>query len=130
VCRLTPNDRCCPSPDSKTEHCFYLQLASLKQWLIHCSGGLQLVYKQDGMTARGQRDSLLSISSSGVVNTREGEKLFKLQNNVGTRTNGSELAMNKCELEIRRILLTLSTVRLGNSLPIGGKKPNWVQDGT
>lgn len=75
---------------------------------------------------RGQRDSLLSGSSLGVVNTREGEKLFKLQNNVGTRTNGSELAMNKCKLEIRRIFLTLSTVRLGNSLLIGSKKPNRV----
>lgn len=84
------------------------------------------MYKQGGMTARGQRDSLLSVSSFGLVNTREGEKLFKLQNNVGTRTNGSELAMNKCKLEIRRIFLTLSTVSLGNSLLIGGKKPNWV----
>lgn len=84
------------------------------------------MYKQGGMTVRGQRDSLLSGSSLGVVNTREGENLFKLQNNVGTRTNGSELAMNKCKLEIRRIFLTLSTVRLGNSLLIGGKKPNWV----
>lgn len=79
------------------------------------------MYKQGGMTVRGQRDSLLSGSSLGVVNTREGEKLFKLQNNVGTRTNGSELAMNKCKLEIRRIFLTLSTVRLGNSLLIGAR---------
>lgn len=88
--------------------------------------GSELIHKQDGMAVRGQRDSLLSISSLGVVNPRGGEKLFKLQNNVGTRTNGSELAMNKCKLEIRRIFLTLSTVRLGNSLPVGGKKPNWV----
>lgn len=84
------------------------------------------MYKQGGMTVRGQRDSLLSVSSLGVVNTREGEKLFKLQNNVGTRTNGSELAMNKCKLEIRRIFLGLSTVKLGNSLLIGGKEPNWI----
>lgn len=115
-----------PIPDSKAELCCYLQLTFLKQKPIHCLQGLQLMYKQDGTTVRGQRDSLLSISSLGVVNTREGEKLFKLQNNVGTRTNGSELAMNKCKLEIRRIFLTLSTVRLGNSLPIGGKKLNWV----
>ncbi|CAM5111945.1 unnamed protein product [Natator depressus] len=35
------------------------------------------------------------------INTREGEELFKLSNNVDTRTNGYKLAIRKFRLEIR-----------------------------
>lgn len=44
------------------------------------------------------------------VNTREGKKLFKLKNNVGIRTNGSTVTMNKFRLEIKTFV-TIGAVR-------------------
>lgn len=37
--------------------------------------------------------------------SKQGEGLFKLQNNAGMRTNGYRLAMHKYKVEIRRIIL-------------------------
>lgn len=39
-----------------------------------------------------------------MVNSRHGKELFTLVDNVGTRTNGCNLAMNKFRLEAREIL--------------------------
>lgn len=50
----------------------------------------------------------------GRVNTRE--ELFKLKGNVGTRTNGYELAMNK--MEIRGRFVTKRTLKFSNNLSI------------
>lgn len=50
------------------------------------------------------------------VNTRE--ELFKLKGNVGTRTNGNELAMNKFKMEIRRRFISIRTLKFSNHLPI------------
>lgn len=52
----------------------------------------------------------------GRVNTRE--ELFKLKDNVGTRTNGNEQAVNKFKMEIRRRFVTTRTLKFSNSLPI------------
>lgn len=53
------------------------------------------------------------------INTSESlGKLFKLKDNVGTRTNGYTLAMNKFKLKIRR---TSRGMRLWKSFPTGGK---------
>lgn len=52
----------------------------------------------------------------GRVNTRE--ELFKLKGNVGMRTNGNELAVNKFKMEIRRRFITTRTLKFSNNLPI------------
>lgn len=56
----------------------------------------------------------------------EGEELFKLMDNVGTRTSGYKLAMDKNRLEIRRFL-TIRGTRYRISLlvrVVGGKQPS------
>lgn len=52
------------------------------------------------------------------INTGEGQKLFKMKNNVGTRTVGYELITNKFRLQIRRRFLRLKVWRLSNNLAI------------
>lgn len=44
---------------------------------------------------------MLSINTSRNT-IREETELFKLKDNIGTRTNGYKLAMNKLRLKIRR----------------------------
>lgn len=41
------------------------------------------------------RDMLILYKHVKGINVKEGEELFKLKNNVGTRANGYKLAMNK-----------------------------------
>lgn len=45
---------------------------------------------------------MLSINTSRDT-IREETELFKLKDNIGTRTNGYKLAMNKLRLKIRRM---------------------------
>lgn len=40
----------------------------------------------------------------------EGTDLFKLRNNVGTRTNRYRLTLKNLGLDVKRILLTINTV--------------------
>lgn len=46
------------------------------------------------------------------VNIREGQELLKLKDNVGTKTKGYKLTLNKLSLEIRRGFLILRGVGL------------------
>lgn len=55
------------------------------------------------------------------VNTRDGEELFKLKDNIGTGTNGCKLAMNKFKLRIKRKFLIVRAVRFCNSFSIKAK---------
>lgn len=61
---------------------------------------------------------MLSINTSRSTTREEGE-LFKLKDNIGTRTNGYKLAMNKLRLKIRRTFKSNSEVRLLSNFPVG-----------
>jgi len=51
----------------------------------------------------------------GKVNTKE--ELFKVKDDVGTRANGCELAMNKFKMEIKGRFVTTRTQKFSNNLP-------------
>lgn len=53
-----------------------------------------------------------------VVNTQQRQKLFQLEDNIDTRTNGYKLSRNKFRLKIRR-LLTRREVKFWKSFLIG-----------
>lgn len=55
------------------------------------------------------------------VNTREGAELFKPKDNIGTRTNGCKLAMNKFKLGIKRRFLIVTAVRFCSGFSIREK---------
>lgn len=59
---------------------------------------------------------LKSINTSEGVNTREGEKLFKLKDNAGKRTNGYKLAIINFGWEWEANLKPLEQQSLWNSL--------------
>lgn len=61
---------------------------------------------------------MLSINTSRNT-MREETELFRLKDNIGTRTNGYKLAMNKLRLKIRRTFQSNREVRLLNNLPVG-----------
>lgn len=61
---------------------------------------------------------MLSINTSRNT-IREETELFKLKDNIGTRTNGYKLAMNKLRLKIRRTFQSNREVRLLNNFPAG-----------
>lgn len=61
---------------------------------------------------------MLSINTSRNT-MREETELFRLKDNIGTRTNGYKLAMNKLRLKIRRTFQNNREVRLLNNLPVG-----------
>lgn len=48
------------------------------------------------------------------VNTRDGEELFKPKDNIGTRTNGCKLTVNKFKLRIERMFLVVRAMRFCN----------------
>lgn len=50
------------------------------------------------------------------VNIREGEELFNLKDNTGTRSNGYKLVMNKFRLENGRRFPTIRRMTFWNSL--------------
>lgn len=52
----------------------------------------------------------------GRVSRRQ--ELFKLKGNVGMRTNGYELSMNKFKMEIRGRFVITRTLKFSNNLPI------------
>lgn len=47
---------------------------------------------------------MLCVSTSGDINTRGGEELFKLVDNVGMRTSEYKHTINKLSLEIRFLI--------------------------
>lgn len=61
---------------------------------------------------------MLSINTSRNT-IREETELFNLKDNIGTRTNGYKLAMNKLRLKIRRMFQSNREVRLLNNFPVG-----------
>ena len=61
---------------------------------------------------------MLSINTSRNTTREEGE-LFKLRDNIGTRTNGYKLAMNNLRLKMRRKFQSKREVRLLNNFPVG-----------
>lgn len=61
---------------------------------------------------------MLSINTSRNT-IREETELFKLKDNIGTRTNGYKLAMNKLRLKIRRTFQSNREVRLLNNFLMG-----------
>lgn len=61
---------------------------------------------------------MFSINTSRNT-IREETELFKLKDNIGTRTNGYKLAMNKLRLKIRRTFQSNREVRLLNNFLMG-----------
>lgn len=61
------------------------------------------------------------------MNIRKENTLIKLRGNAGARTNGSELAMRKCGLKIRRKFLITRAVMLWSSFLV---RWNCFEDGT
>lgn len=69
---------------------------------------------------------MLFINKKG---NREGEELFKLTDNVGKRTNGHKLGMNKFRLATRKKFLSEEFSEQLSNMNSEGKKSSWLQDG-
>lgn len=67
---------------------------------------------------------MFSMNTPRRINTREGGDLFKLTDNISTRTNEYGLTMNKFSLEIRRRFLSIRGRRFWNNLLIGEVEAN------
>lgn len=59
------------------------------------------------------------LSTSQDVNTRKEEEVFKLKDNLGTRTNGYRVSKDKFRLEIKRSFITNKGMEFWNSLILG-----------
>lgn len=56
------------------------------------------------------------------MNSREGEELFQLKDNVGARINGYKLTVNKLRVKARRFLI--SALKFWNSCLVGPLRAN------